>query len=171
MFNGWRGDQDKFRIENNILTQFDAPGRLETIKEYRNYVMRFEFRLTREGFNGIGFRQSGGNAAKIMIRDDSTLEDDKLPFHFHGSLDLVMPARRGSLNPVGQWNTMEITVNELMVRVVVNDQIVVDTDICNIVPDGYDYAGLHSNKSGNIEIHPIGNGRTEFRNIRIKELP
>ena len=66
---------------------------------------------------------------------------------------------------------MEITVNELMVRVVVNDQVVVDTDIRNIVPDGYDYAGLLNNKSGNIEIQPIGNGRTEFRNIRIKELP
>jgi len=177
--NGWQGDQDKFRIENNMLTQFDAPGKLESVKEYRNYVMRFEFRLTREGNNGIGFRQSGGNAAKIMIRDDSSFTDDRIPFHFHGSLDLTVPARRGSLNPVGQWNTMEITANGSMIRIVTNDQIIVDTDIRNFhpptnradVPD-FIYALIagFQNKSGSIGIAG-GNRQVDFRNIRVKELP
>jgi hypothetical protein len=66
-----------------------------------------------------------------------------------------------------------------MIRVVTNDQIIVDTDIRNIeppirgsVPDSIFtlLAGLQ-NKSGPIEIHPLGDRRPDFRNIRIKELP
>jgi len=171
--NGWQGEQDKFRAENNILVNLER-GRLETIKEYQNFVMRFEFRFDPQADCRINIRKSGRDTAfRIQVFDDSRFADGQLPNHpaiLHGSITLAVPARRGSLNP-RQWNTMEITVNELMVRVVVNDQIVVDTDIRNVVPDTYNFVGLHNNKSGNIEIHPIGHGRTEFRNIRIKELP
>jgi hypothetical protein len=173
--NGWRGDQDKFRAENNMLINFDR-GNLETIKEYRDFVMRFEFRLARDADNGVKIRKSGDNGSKIQIADDSTRDNNGMPFGFHGSIVAAFPARRGSLHPVGQWNTMEILANGSMIRVVVNDQIVVDTDIRNIVvPDdvapwiAQNLAWLQ-NKSGHIEIAGM-RGQVEFRNIRIKELP
>jgi hypothetical protein len=168
--NGWRGNQNSFRAENNVLVNFDR-GRLETIKEYQNFVMRFEFRLARETNNGVNTRKSSGNIGfEIQVADDSNFRNDHGSADFHGSIWGVVPARRGSLNAVGQWNTMEITANGSMIRVVVNDQIVVDTDIRNIVSTGSWFdQGLH-NMSGHLEFTGT-RGQTEFRNIRVKELP
>jgi hypothetical protein len=175
--NGWEGHQDNSRVENNMLTYFSS-GSLETTKEYRNFAMRFDFRLSRDANNGVFIRKSGNNAFKVQIRDDFTFGDDRMSFHFHGSVDLAVPARRGSLNPVGQWNTMEIIANGSMIRVVTNDQIIIDTDIRNIDPPNRgtvpDFiftllAGLQ-NKSGQIGISG-GKGQVDFRNIRVKELP
>jgi hypothetical protein len=176
--NGWRGDQDKFRGENNILTQFDTPGSLETIKEYRNFTLRFEFRLVRGADNGVHIRQSNDKRAfEIQIRDDFNADNnDRVPSHVHGSIVRVVPARRGSLNPAGQWNTMEISANGLMIRIVVNDQIVVDTCLRNFdvnqIPQwvvDLELPGFH-NKSGLVVLSGM-KGQTDFRNIRIKELP
>ena len=125
--------------------------------------MRFEFRLPRGGNNGAIIRTSNQSGFEIQIADDSHLRDDHHPSDFHGSIQGIVPVRRGSLNPVGQWNTMEITANGSMIRVVANDQIVVDTDIRNL-----DSPALQ-NKSGHLEFHGF-RGQTEFRNIRIKEL-
>ena len=176
--NGWRGDQGKFRGENNTLTQFDTPGSLETIKEYRNFALRFEFRLVRGADSGVHIRQSNDKRAfEIQIRDDfNANNNDIAPSHVHGSIVRVVPARRGSLNSAGQWNTMEIVVNGLMVRIIVNDQIVVDTCLrdfdVNQIPQwvvNLELPGFH-NKSGHVVFSGM-RGQTEFRNIRIKELP
>jgi|GEM_PF-1619449 len=171
--NGWQGDRDKFRAENNMLIQFNAPGRLETVKEYRNFVMRLEFRLSRHADNGVNIRKSNSdNGLEIQVADDDFFEDNAFAWGFHGSIFPFVPARRGSLNAVGQWNTMEITADRSMIRVVVNDQIVVNTDVLNIHGMHNDLrlnAVLH-NKSGHIMFG--GNrGQVDFRNIRIKELP
>ena len=180
--NGWRGDQDKFRVENNMLIGFDPPGRLETINEYRNFTLRFEFRLSRNADNSVHIRKSGGNnGIEFKVADDSNFSMERPILDFHGSICHIVPARRGSMNAVGQWNTMEITANGSMFRVVTNDQIIVDTTIRNIViPDHFQQgmaaavAGLH-NKSGHIEFFGVRygqrGGQTDFRNIRIKELP
>jgi hypothetical protein len=175
-FNGWQGNQDAYRAENNILTNFTTPGNLETIKEYRNFIMRFEFRLARDTSNGVYIRKSDGNRGfEIQVADDSNFNVDRPIIDFHGSICHVIPARRGSLNAAGQWNTMEITANGSMIRVVVNDQIVLDTDIRNIDSNlGAPWAitalaNLH-NKSGRIEFSGL-RGQTDFRNIRVKELP
>ena len=181
--NGWQGEQDKFRVENNMLTNFGDGGSLATIKEYRNFVLRFEFRLARNADNNIYIRKSGDNSGlEFKVNDDSFFQADRPQIDFHGSICHIVPARRGNLNAVGQWNTMEITANGSMIRVVLNDQIVVDTDIHSIyIPDSGNYwlataiAGLRS-KSGHIEF--LGRvtrdgrgGQTDFRNIRVKELP
>ena len=164
--NGWQGDQDKFRAENNMLIQFDIPGNLETRKEYRNFVMRFEFRLSRGANNGVNIRKSGGTTFEIQIADSSNAGDNNA-LGLHGSIYGAVPVRRGSSNTVGQWNTMEITADGSMIRVVENDQIVVDTDIRNINVSWL--PGLQ-NESGTLEF--TGNkGQVEFRNIRVKELP
>jgi hypothetical protein len=162
--NGWRGDLDRHRAENNILTNFSTPGKLETIHEYRNFVMRLDFRLTPGANNGVNIRKSGGNIAfEIQIADDT---DTRSVWAVPGCIHGVVPARRGSSNAVGQWNTMEITANGSMIRVVVNDQIVLDTDIRNL---NVSHSGFH-NKSGHLEFTGA-RGQTEFRNIRVKELP
>jgi hypothetical protein len=165
--NGWQGDQNKFRAENNMLVYFGEPGgRLETIKEYRNFVMRFEFRLRHKANQSVRIRVIDGKGFVINVLDESDRGYNSTGWDFHGSIHTVVPARRNSLNDVGQWNTMEITADGSMIRVVSNDQIVVDTDIRNRTA-GLNAPGLH-NKSGHINF--TGQG-IDVRNIRIKELP
>jgi len=175
--NGWRGEQNKFRAENNMLIGFDAQGKLETIKEYRNFALRFEYRLSRDAIITVNMRKKNDDVGfNTRLIDESGLQGDNHPhpFHFNGSIDFFYPARRGSSKAFGQWNTMEIIANGSMIRVVVNDQIVVDTDVRNF-PVSNDawirsmFTGMQ-NESGHIEIHNK-RGQTEFRNIRVKELP
>ena len=103
----------------------------------------------------------------INVADDAN-RGPTFGWDFNGAIHAVHPARRGSLNEVGQWNTIEITANGTMIRVVVNDQIVTDTDIRNLRA-WVTATGLH-NKSGNINF-TAHRGETDVRNIRIKELP
>ena len=167
--NGWRGNQDKYRVENNMLIQFDR-GNLQTINEYRNFVLRFDFRLTRGADNGVNIRKGGDNSGFEIQVSPPGFSIDHAGWSSHGSIYPFVPARLGSSNPVEQWNAMEITANDSMIRVVVNDQIVVDTDIRNIGSTGSRFdQGLH-NKSGHIEFAGAS-GQTEFRNIRVKALP
>jgi len=172
--NGWRGEQNKFRAENNVLTIFDVPGKLETVKEYRNFALRFEYRLSRGSVSAVSVRKNSDSPGfPIFIKDDSGFRDDRGGFHFNGSVDLGHPARRGGLNAVGQWNTAEIIANGSMIRVVVNDKIVLDTDFGNMVvlnANVTPWSPTTLASSGSIEF--IGKvGQIDFRNIRVKELP
>ena len=83
-----------------------------------------------------------------------------------------MPARRGVLRPVGEWNSEEVTVKGRRVTVVVNGTTVVDADLDEAsaggTMDGKDHPGL-KRASGHIGF--LGHGSPlEFRNIRIKEI-
>jgi hypothetical protein len=175
--NGWRGEQNKFRAENNVLNAFDAQGKLETIKEYRNFALRFEYRLSRDAIIAVHMRKKNEDVGfNTRLIDESSLQGDNHPhpFHFNGSIDFFYPARRGSSKAFGQWNTMGITANGSMIRVVENDQIVVDTDVRHIPTSDNAwvrtmFSGMQ-NESGHIEIYNK-KGQIEFRNIRIKELP
>ena len=83
-----------------------------------------------------------------------------------------MPAKRGHLKPVGQWNCEEILCQGPHIRVTLNGTVIVDADIdlasTPATPDGRDHPGL-SRRRGHIGF--LGHGsKVEFRNIHIREL-
>ena len=104
-----------YQIENGVLySTKDDGGNLYTGREYANFVLRFEFRLTENANNGIGIRSPlAGDAAyvgmEIQVLDDGGSMYTKLePGQYHGSIYKVAPAKRGFQKPVGEWNTQEI---------------------------------------------------------------
>ena len=152
-------------------------GNLYTAKEYTDFVLRFEFKLTPAANNGLGIRAPlEGDAAYAgmelqILEDGSPVYWGLQPYQYHGSIYGVVPARRGVLRPVGEWNTEEVTVEGRRVAVVVNGTTVVDADIDTAsaggTMDGKDHPGL-KRASGHIGF--LGHGSPlEFRNIRIKE--
>ncbi|MCS7305680.1 MAG: DUF1080 domain-containing protein [Thermoguttaceae bacterium] len=174
---GWQGDTKGYVVENGLLV-CKPGGNLYTEKEYADFIFRFEFRLTPGANNGVGIRaELGKNAAyhgmEIQILDDSAPRWANLqPYQYHGSIYGVVPAKRGHLNPPGQWNSQEIYAKGPHIRVTLNGVVIVDADISKIDPnntmDHQPHPGLH-NKKGYIGF--LGHGsRVEFRNIRIKEL-
>jgi HEAT repeat protein len=177
---GWTGDKAGYAAENGrIVTHPErGGGNLFTEKEYSDFVFRFEFKLTPAANNGVGIRAPlEGDAAYAgmeiqVLEDGSPVYRDLQPFQFHGSIYGVVPARRGILRPVGEWNTEEITAKGRRIRVVVNGTLVVDADLdqasAGETIDHRDHPGLKRDRG---HIGFLGHGSiVEFRNIRIKEL-
>lgn len=172
---GWQGDVKGYVVEQPGLLVCKPGGQLFTAKEYSDFVFRFEFKLEPNGNNGVGIRTPMGvNPAyagmEIQILDDTGSQYTQLkPYQYHGSIYGVVPAKRGFLKPVGEWNTEEIRCEGTHVKVTLNGEVIVDADISKVEPiDGQEHPGLKRDKG---YIGFLGHGsRIEFRNLRIKEL-
>lgn len=176
---GWTGDTRGYAAENGkIVIRPDlARGNLFTEKEYADFVLRFEFKLSPGANNGLGIRAPlEGDAAYAgmeiqILDDDSPVWWGLKPYQYHGSIYGVVPARRGFLRPPGEWNTEELTARGRRVRIVLNGATIVDADLDQASAggpvDGRDHPGL-KRTSGHIGF--LGHGSlVEFRNIRLKE--
>jgi hypothetical protein len=177
---GWTGDTKGYAAEAGkiVIHPERGSGNLYTVKEYADFVLRFEFKLTPAANNGLGVRAPlEGDAAYAamelqILEDGSPVYWDLKPYQYHGSIYGVVPARRGALKPIGEWNTEEVTVRGPRITVVVNGTTVVDADIdaasAGGTVDGQAHPGL-KRKSGHIGF--LGHGSiVEFRKIRIREL-
>ena len=173
---GWVGAVNGYAVEDGkLVVKQHGGGNLFTEKEYSDFIFRFEFKLPPGGNNGVGIRSPlKGNPAyaamEIQILDNSAPRYAKLkPYQYHGSIYGVVPAKRGCLKPVGEWNSEEIRAEGSHITVTVNGMVIVDADLDKVQPqDGHPHAGRHR-KKGHIGFLGHGAG-VEFRNIRIKPL-
>src|SRR5699024_10028711 len=111
-------------------------------KEYDNFVLRFEFKLTPGANNGIGIRAPlEGDAAyegmEIQVLDNTADVYKNLhKYQYHGSVYGVIPAKRGFLKPIGEWNTEEIRAEGNKIKVTLNGTTIVDGDISDAIKNG-----------------------------------
>ena len=181
---GWVGSVKGYVVEDGVLVcRKRGGGHLFTEKEYGNFTLRFEFKLEPGANNGLGIRTPlRGNPAyvgmELQILDNTSPSYAKLqPYQFHGSIYGVVPAKRGHLKPVGEWNAQEVIARGPKIQVILNGTTIVDADLAPIIKSGEtaDHRGVKGHPgllraSGHIGF--LGHGsRVEFRNIRIKELP
>ncbi|MFZ2287951.1 MAG: family 16 glycoside hydrolase [Bacteroidales bacterium] len=178
---GWAGNKTSYVVEDGMIVikpGDGSGGNLYTEKEYSDFVFRFEFQLTPGANNGLGIRTPmEGDAAYVgmelqILDNTASIFADLEPYQYHGSVYGVIPARRGFLRPVGEWNYQEVTAQGTGIKVVLNGTVIVDGDIAeasaNGTLDGKDHPGL-KNSRGHIGF--LGHGSlVRFRNIRIKEL-
>src|SRR5690606_32857811 len=127
---------------------------------------------------GVGIRTpTAGDAAyvgmEIQILDNTAdIYKNLHSYQYHGSVYGVIPAKKGYLKPVGEWNSEEIKAVGSRITVTLNGHIIVDGDIDKAgaggTADGKNHPGL-KNKSGHIGF--LGHGSVvKFRDIRIKSL-
>jgi hypothetical protein len=175
-----------YQVENGVLfTTKEDGGNLFTEKQYADFVLRFDFKLTENANNGIGIRAPlEGDAAytgiEIQVLDDSGSEYTNLrPAQYHGSIYHMFPAKRGHQKPVGEWNSEEITVKGRQITVKLNGVTITDGNLDDVKDE--DLLSRHrdlsrpegsrgiANTRGHVGL--LGHGtRVEFRNIRIREL-
>jgi hypothetical protein len=166
-----------YQVENGVVycTVKDG-GMLFTEEDYGDFILRFEFKIEENSNNGIGIRVPlGGHPSadgmEIQILDDNGSKHQKLrETQFHGSIYDVVPAKRGHLKPVGEWNSEEIRAEGRRIKVTLNGHVIVDANLDDIKDDAVlkKHPGLQS-KTGRIAL--CGHGtRVEFRNMRIKGL-
>lgn len=179
---GWVGNKESYRAENGTIIVDPAGGgsggNLFTEKEYSDFTFRFEFQLTPGANNGLGIHTPlTGDAAyqgkEIQIIDNTASKYDSLEvYQYHGSVYGVIPAKRGFLKPVGEWNQEEVHVQGSKIKITLNGTVIVDGDFIEASKDGTldgkDHPGLQRT-TGHIAF--CGHGDVlSFRNIEIKEL-
>jgi len=176
---GWQGGKDGYEVvEGAIVCKEKGGGNLYTAKEYGDFHLKFEFKLTPGANNGIGIRTPlQGDPAyvgmEIQVLDDSSDRyKDIKEWQHHGSVYGVVPAKTGHLKTAGEWNSEEIIAKGKQIKVVLNGETIVDADIEKASTpktiDGHDHPGLKRDKGF---IGFCGHGaHVEYRNLRLKEL-
>ncbi|MGM0665841.1 MAG: DUF1080 domain-containing protein [Bacteroidota bacterium] len=177
----WTGNKESYVVEDGcIVVRPDrgSGGNLFTSEQYGDFILRFEFQLTPGANNGLGIRAPlEGDAAyegmELQILDNSAeIYSELEPYQYHGSVYGVIPAKKGFLKPVGEWNEQEVIVDGNKIKVVLNGTLIVDGDITEAIRNGTmdkrDHPGL-KRKSGHIGF--LGHGSVvKFRSIRLKKL-
>ena len=167
-----------YLVENGVLVcPENGGGNLLTDEEFSDFVLRFEFKLTPGGNNGVGIRAPlagdiaySGMEIQILDHDHEKYQGSLKPTQRHGSIYDVFPALPEALKPVGEWNQEEITAKGSKITVVLNGKTLVDADLSTIADPAVlkKHPGL-LRKSGRIGF--LGhNSRVEFRNIAVKRL-
>ena len=185
LFNGhdlsnWVGNEHSYSVEDGtiVIRPTKSGGNLYTEKEYADFIFRFEFKLTAGANNGLGIRTPmQGDAAyvgyELQILDNTAEVYAKLqPYQYHGSVYGIIPAKRGYLKPVGEWNSQEVYLKGDDIRITLNGTVILEGNLKEAskdgTADGKDHPGLQRS-SGHIGF--LGHGSLLwFRNIRIKEL-
>ena len=136
----------------------------------------FEFELEGEHYRvARSYRKTRRTSAvslELQVLDSEHPKYAKLDERqYHGSAYGMVPAKRGYLREAGKWNFQQVTVNGSTIRVELNGNVILDTDLNEVS----EYMGNspHPGKdrtSGYFGFAGHGDA-VEFRNISIKPLP
>jgi hypothetical protein len=178
----WTGNLQDYVIDDGtihvMLGSNGSHGNLYTKNEYSDFIYRFEFKLTPGANNGLGIRAPlTGDAAytgmELQILDnEADMYKDLKPYQYHGSVYGTIPAKRGFLKPVGEWNYEEVVVKGPKIQVFLNGTLIMDGDITEARKNG---AADHLAHPGLLRdtghIGYLGHGSELWiRNVRVKSL-
>lgn len=119
--NGWS-------IENGILVNKTAPhgggrrvsyGNLRTIAEFEDFNLKLEVNVPRRGNSGVYLR----GIYEVQVSDT---QGRPLDSHNMGGIYSRITPTAATEKPAGQWQTMDITLLDRHVTVVLNGQKIVD---------------------------------------------
>ena len=175
---GWAGPVENYEVkEGAIRCKPDHGGAIYYKKEFADFVARVEFKLPAGGNNGLAIRYPGeGDAAyagmcELQVLDDASDKYATLDKRqYHGSAYGMVPATRGYLRTVGQWNFEEVTVKGSKIKVELNGTVILDADLGKV--SEFMANSPHPGKdrpSGFFGFAGHGDA-VEFRNVAIKTL-
>ncbi|HWW40433.1 DUF1080 domain-containing protein [Pedobacter sp.] len=179
----WTGNTTDYVIEDGTISVRPKPGKgsggnLFTKEEFSDFVYRFEFQLTPGANNGLGIRAPlEGDAAYVgmelqILDNEAPIYKDLKAYQYHGSVYGTIPAKRGFLKPIGEWNYEEVIARGSKIKVTLNGTVILDGDIEPFkksgTPDHQEHPGLLRERG---HIGFLGHGSpVQFRNIRVKDL-
>ncbi|WP_409552700.1 DUF1080 domain-containing protein [Allomuricauda sp. CP2A] len=199
---GWRGakldhfPEEGWTIENGELTvlpsgggESEAGGDIVTEKQYGNFELKLDFKLTEGANSGIKYYvdtdlnkgEGSSIGLEYQLLDDEVHPDAKLGNH-EGSrtlaslYDLIQADTTKYVKPIGEWNSAHVISNNNHVEHWLNGMKVLEYE-----RSSDDYKKLVSEskykiwpnfgeaEKGNILLQDHGN-KVTFKNIKIKEL-
>lgn len=167
-------------------------GGMWTEKSYRDFDLRYDFRLTCDCNNGLGVRVPKGKGTYDggfeiqMIDDEGSMYKDVFPqlglyhraYQRHGAVYGVVPPKvqengKSYLKPVGQWNSQRVKMVGHHLEVWLNGEKIQDCDLSKYPIDGssMDHAKHPGIRSLEGRFGWLSHGYPcWWKNIRIKEL-
>ncbi|MDF1740931.1 MAG: DUF1080 domain-containing protein [Verrucomicrobiales bacterium] len=168
-----------WELKDGVLTTSDKPGGyIWSKEEYENFEITIEYKTSEECNSGLFFRTDPKNPVQggfeIQVAS-AGIYDGK---HVAGSLYGAQAPTESAGKPDGEWNTMTLTANGPMIKVVLNGETIVEANIdewttANMNPDGtknkFKTPLKDLPRSGHIGFqyhgHPVW-----FRNVKLKQL-
>ncbi|MCE9603269.1 MAG: DUF1080 domain-containing protein [Planctomycetia bacterium] len=178
---GWTTAPGAYAVEDGaIVCVAGSKGNLLSEREYADFVIRFDFKLSPGANNGLAIRsplkQTGNlhvEGIELQILDNSAEKYKTIkPYQYNGSVYGIVAAKQAGLKPVGEWNSQEVHVEGRHIKITLNGTVIVDADLDKASTpttlDGVVHPGLARPKG---HLGFLGHGdRIDVRNIRIKEL-
>ncbi|MGH9719629.1 MAG: 3-keto-disaccharide hydrolase [Bryobacteraceae bacterium] len=169
-----RPDAGGWLVRKGVLTWEKGGSWLATDETYYDFVLRLEYR-TGEGSNsGIFLRAlPTGNPAfsgmELQIRSDHGKPPD---LHSTASLYGAAAPAKNTAKPNGEWNQVEVAVENRHLTAIWNSEKVLDADLDDPRYDGAQERPLKQRAAfGHVGLQAYTSGApVEFRNIRIKAL-
>jgi len=185
---GWttaagKGVTAGWQAEDGVLHRAAKGGDIYTAKEYGDFELQFEWKISPKGNSGVKYRVTKfGNGLlgmEYQVLDDGGHVDGKKPGGKNSAAsmyDIIPPSDGKKLKPVGEWNTARIVARGSKIEHWLNDEKVVDVDTAS---ESFQQAlakskfartkGFSRQTGGRIMIQDHGN-EAWFRNIKIREL-
>ena len=169
---GWRVlGAPSWKAENGeLVCHAGGGGWIRTEKEYEDFVLRLEYKVSPKGNSGVYLRSTeqgnpSFNGMELQVLDDYGRVPDK-----HTSMALyaaVAPSRNVS-QPAGEWNQVEVSLIGTALKVVHNRETIID---CKLDDPTIDTEGqpklMDRAKRGYLGMQDYGND-VAYRNVRIK---
>jgi hypothetical protein len=141
-FAGWGGQIDQYEVKDGaICCKPRMGGNVFTLEDYSDFEAHLEFKLPPAGNNGLCIRYPGeGDTAyvgmcELQILDDTAERYKTLdPRQYCCSVYGVVPAQRGYLRRLGEWNFEHVIIKGHTIKVELNGNVVVDTDVSKVPP-------------------------------------
>ena len=191
--NGWRIFKDKendtWEVSDGTLhckAMGDSVGTkradLMTIEEFGSFELLFDWKIAAQANSGLIYRVTEefevpyGSGPEYQIIDDTGYPGDLKPVNTTAAnYDMEAP-QNNKLNPVGEWNSGKIVVNENHVEHWLNGVKVVEYELGSEAWKKQvagckwkDFPGYGLAKTGHIDLQDHGH-EIWFRNIYIKTL-
>lgn len=160
-------------------------GDLLTDKEYSNFDLRLEWKISPKGNSGILFyvhedpkkyEESYYTGPEMQVLDNNGHPDGKIHKHRAGDLYDLIPCSKETVRPVGEWNEVEIVSNNGSLKLFLNGVNVVSTTLWDdhwktmVAGSKFkQWPDFGTFRSGKINLQDHGN-EVWYRNIKIKEL-
>ena len=134
-FDGWTtvsGSKDikAWEAVDGTLHRKSGGGDIVTEKEYGNFILDFEWKISSGGNSGLKYKfaklDQSWLGCEYQVLDDERHGDGKLKTHQTGSLYDIIAPRVDADNPIGEYNHSRIIVNGRHIQHWLNGQLTVD---------------------------------------------
>ena len=179
---GWKTDKfpaKGYRIEEDgSLHAIDGSQDFITRRQYRDFDLRWEWKLSKGGNSGLLYRVTErGSHPHDTGPEYQIIDDPRIHLHSTASLyDMITPNKKAKIKPTGQWNTSRIVIKDNNVQHYLNDELVVEytwgsDDIKKRLRKSKfrNWKGYMQAEKGYIGFQSHGKDLW-FRNIKIKDL-
>jgi hypothetical protein len=176
---GWKerqvrkGQEGRWSAEGGILKGKAGSGWLGTEKQFGDFALRVEWRISENGNSGVFFRvpdtdfkgspSEAGFEIQILDDNGDKYKGKLKPYQYCGGLYHFLPISKPVFKGAGVWQTYELSVKGDQITLVFNGEKVIEADI------GKNESMQKRPRKGFIGLQNHGSD-VEFRKVEIKEL-